>query len=576
MADASPPIRDLGLIGNRRTVAAVDRQGAIVWYCPGRFDRPSLFAGLLDPNAGEWRVRMHGATPRARRYVGESAVLETTLQTEAGGQWVLTDWMPLPGPAAICRALSPVPRDAIVEVFPRPCYAERGARLERQGGAVVIDGRHHLYASTAPEIAGDAVRYRVPIGRSAWFVLADEALPGIEASTVDGWREETLRRWDRLHWHTRYSGAYERQVRDSLRALRLLTFEDNGGIVASATLGLPEVPGGERNYDYRYVWLRDAAMIVSALARAGSDGVEERRFLEFLCAARSRRADPVPFPPFTSLDGEATPPTRVLPWRGYRESRPVLAGNDARDQLQLDGLSNLLLAAKVIYNRYRTREHWDVVREVADFLAARWRDPDHGIWEEPVQRHYTSSKVITARALGFIADHADSPSQARYWRATADEIRAFVARHCIAPDGAYAAVAGGETVDVSAVLFPIWDYCPPDTPEMLATLGRLERDHSRDGLLYWRHLECFDARREGAFLAGTLWVAQYWVMRRDLARAERILQAALRYANDLGLFAEEAAPQGETMLGNFPQAFVHAALIGMVIDLNAARERPGS
>ena len=576
MNGSAAAIRALGLIGNRRTAAAIDSRGTVVWYCPGRFDRPSLFAALLDPDGGSWTVHLPGAAALRRRYLGESAVLQTVLQDQQGGELELTDWMPLGAPSAICRRLSPAPAPVTVEVGARPSYGQREPRVQCHGDAVAIDGRHFLYASERPEIDAGSVRYRLAPGRSAWFVLADEPLARAGKADLDRWQQETLRRWDELHWHTRYAGPYEREVKDSLRALRLLTYEDSGGVVAAATLGLPEVPSGERNYDYRYVWLRDAGMIVSALTRAGSDGVEERRFLEFQCQARAHYRGAVPFPPFVSVRGETVPPLETLPWQGYRGSRPVLRGNGARDQLQLDGLSNLLLAAKLVYNRYRTREHWPVVREVADFLAGHWREPDHGIWEEPLRAQYTTGKVITACALGFVAEHADTPEQAARWRRTTDEIRAFVQGHCLTGDGAYAAVAGGEAVDVSAALYPVWNYCRPDSPEMLATMARLERDCSRDGLLYWRHLACFDARQEGAFLAGTLWVAQYWVMRRDLERAERILRAALRYANDLGLFAEEGGPAGEDMLGNFPQAFVHAALIGLVIDLKAAREGRGA
>lgn len=565
------PVRALGLIGDRRTAAAVDREGAIVWYCPERFDRPSLFAALLDPDAGAWVLHLPGARPAGRRYIGESAVLETTLRAEAG-EWRITDWMPLHRPAGICRTLSPAPAEASVEIRPRPDYARRDASYERVGEALVVDSRHYIYASVPPEIGGGAVHFHIPAGRPAWFVLAREPLAQVNGAMLERWRRETERGWEALHGHTRYAGPYEREVKDSLRALRLLTFQDNGGAIAAATLGLPEVIGGERNYDYRYVWLRDTAMIVSALIRAGSDGVEERRFLDFLCSTARHRESDVPLPPFLTLSGKLVPRPQALPWRGYRDSRPVVVGNGARDQLQLGGLSNVLLAAKLVYNRFDTRDHWPVVRAIADFVAAHWQEPDHGMWEEPVRRHYTSSKVLAARSLEFIAAHADDPAQAQRWREAAGAIRGFVDRHCRTRDGAYASVAGGEGVDVSAALFPVWDYCPPDTPAMLATMACLEREHA-EGLLYRRRLECFDARREGAFLAGTLWVAQYWVTRGDLERAERILAAALGYANDLGLFAEEAAPSTGEMLGNFPQAFVHAALVGLVVDLKAARAR---
>lgn len=435
-----------------------------------------------------------------------------------------------------------------------------------------LEGEIAIVTRSQPaRLEGASVRYVVPPAERAWFILADAPLAAPDAATLDQWCELTLRRWAALHDETRYSGIYAREVKDSLRALRLLTFEDNGGVIAAATMGLPEVLGGERNYDYRYVWLRDAAIIASALVRAHSEGAGERSFLAFLCSAQAEKGG-APLPPFTTLDGDAAPAIETLPWCGYRDSRPVMVGNGAGRQLQLDGLANILLAAKVTYNRHHTRDHWEVVERVADFLADHWDQPDNGIWEEPKLAQYTSSKVIVARSLEFIAEHSDGKEQTQRWRAAALEIRAFITRHCLTRDGAYVAIAGGDGVDVSAALFPVWDFTAPDTPEMLATIARLERDYSADGLLYRRHLECFPSRNEGAFLAGSLWVAQYWVMRGALEHAERILNAALAYSNDLGLMSEEAGPNGE-MLGNIPQAFVHASLVGMVIDLRASRQR---
>jgi GH15 family glucan-1,4-alpha-glucosidase len=229
------------------------------------------------------------------------------------------------------------------------------------------------------------------------------------------------------------------------------------------------------------------------------------------------------------------------------------------------------LAAKLIYARHDTRDHWDTVRAVADFVAEHWREPDYGIWEEHRRQQYTASKVIMSCGLRYIADFADTEAQARRWRGIAAEIAEYVARHCLNSEGAYAAVAGGEAVDVSAALFPIWGFVEADAPEVLATIRALERDHSVDHL-YWRHLEELAPRTEGAFLAGTIWMGQYWIMRGDLERARTVLDAALAYANDLGFFAEEADPGSLRMLGNFPQTFVHAAFIGAAVDYRNALE----
>lgn len=568
-----PPIRDLAVIGDRRTAALITSDGAVVWYCPGRFDRPSLFAALLDPErGGAWRLHLPDATFGHRRYLEDSGVLETTLAT-GKGEFQLTDWMSIGDrtPVGICRRFSPAPTEITITLEAAPNYAKRSPHLKHLEPAVQIDQHHYLYASHPLQILGEQVCWTIPAGEPGWAGLFDQPLTlAPDAPCIEAWLQTTLESWRQITSHTTYHGPYEQEVAASIRVLRLLTLEENGGIIAAPTTSLPEVVGGQRNYDYRYVWLRDAGMIVSALTRAGSDGTEERRFLEFICGYE-RDSGKLPLLPFSTLDGEIAPEEEPLDLTGYAHSQPVVVGNNAKAQLQLDAYGNVLLAAKLIYNRFDTREHWSLIERIADFLVDHWQDPDHGLWEERDQRQYTSSKVIVACGLKFIADYAETAAQARRWQAAEQDIRQFVAQECLTSEGAYAAVAGGEAVDVSAVLFPVWAYTAPDTPEMLATIKVLERDYAT-GHLYRRHLERFDAQKEGAFLAGTFWVAQYWVMRQDFQRARAILDAALRYANDLKLFAEEADPQTGEMLGNFPQTFVHAAFIGAVIDLRDALE----
>ncbi|MHB1003045.1 MAG: glycoside hydrolase family 15 protein [Thermoleophilia bacterium] len=566
-------IRELGLIGDRRTAALVDTSGAIVWYCPGRFDHPSLFARLLDEGrGGAWTVDLPGAACAGRSYVEGTSVLETRF-VAGGGEWSVRDWLS-PGataPRGICRRFAPPPAAVRVEVNAAPDYARRAADLHRKGPALVIAGAHYLYASHPLEVDGDRVHFTIPAGQEAWALLADGEVDQPDAAALAQWERETVTLWHEIAAHTHYEGPYQQEVRDSLRALRLLTFAESGAIVAAATTSLPEVVGGSRNWDYRYAWLRDAGMIVSALTRAGSDGFEERRFLDYICSTRSRNTVPgLPLAPFSAVDmGPADVEIQLDHLAGYRGSRPVQVGNGAREQLQLDSYGNVLLAAKLIYGRFDTREHWATVEAVAEYLAERWREPDYGIWEERETRQYTSSKVIAAVALEYIAASCEDPAQEERWRGAAADIRDWVASECLNSQGAYAAVAGGEAVDVTAALFPVWAYEEADTPVMLATMAAIEGELG-DGDLYRRHLELFDGGQEGAFLASTLWVAQYWVMRGELEKVRRIIDAVLEFANDLGQMPEMGDTRDGCMLGNFPQTFVHAALIGAVIDLKAA------
>jgi GH15 family glucan-1,4-alpha-glucosidase len=571
MSKTQTDIRDLAVIGDQKTVAIVATNGSIVWYCPGRFDRPSLFASLLDlEQGGAWTIDLPAARLAGRTYIEDSAVLETRFELADGG-FKVTDWMPIEEkwPRAICRLFSPAPQAVAISVRPAPDYARSAADLRPVGNGICINGTQWFYASHPLTMEGGAIRLTLPPREEGWAVLTDTPLEAPSRADVQFWLDTTLSKWRDIASHITYHGPFERQVAQSLRALRLLTYAPNGGIIAAVTTSLPEVQGGDRNYDYRYVWMRDAGMIVSALVRAGSNGPDEKHFLEFICGSKQEEPGKPLLPPFLSLDFKPAPDEFHLDLAGYGGSRPVRIGNGANNQMQLDGFANVLLAAKLIYGRHHTREHWDTVSQIADFLAERWREPDYGIWEEHQARQYTTGKVIISCGLRYIADFAEHAAQAEKWRAAAKDVDAYVASHCINSEGAYAAYAGSEAVDVSAVLFPTWGYIAPDSPEMLATMRVLERDYSQ-GHLYWRHLEELGRFQEGAFLAGTIWVAQYWIMRKDLERTKQILETALAYANDLGFFGEEADPKSGKMLGNFPQTFVHAAFIGAVIDYKNA------
>lgn len=458
-----PAIRALGLIGDRRTAALVTQFGDIVWYCPGRFDYPSLFASLLDAEqGGHWGLDLPGATFSGRRYLEDSGILETTLATPSGDLHI-TDWMAMGDnfPCGIYRQFSQTPADLAITLQPAPDYARRSAKLDPQGQGIQIDEQHYLYASHPLKIQEGQIYCQLPQGESGWCLLLNAPLNEPPETLLKSSLEKTLQHWQEITSHATYHGPYEEAVAASIRALRLLTFEENGGIIAAPTTSLPEVVGGQRNYDYRYVWLRDAGMIVSVLTRIGSDGTEERRFLDFICGYDRDSGDQLMMP-FSTLEGKPAPTEQTLNLVGYCHSTPVVIGNAAKDQLQLDAYGNVLLVAKLIYNRFDTCEHWSLVTEIADFLTEHWQDPDYGIWEEQQKDQYTSGKVIVACGLKFIADVAEDPAQAKRWRAAEQDIRDYVAQRCLTSVGAYAVVAGSDDVDVTAALFPVWAYTDPE------------------------------------------------------------------------------------------------------------------
>lgn len=562
-------LSDLAIIGDRRTCALLDKAGNILWYCPKRFDNSSLFAHLVDiKTGGSWSLEIKGMKFIDRNYISESGILQTRFQSD-NGNLELTDWMPLGAQFyGICRQLSKSPIPYNVDIDFRPNYNREEAVLDvLNEHHIAVQFDYHLYSSHTLFINDGIISSSVPAGEKAWFIFSEKALDQPE-KILHQVKRLTIKNWEKITTHITYKGPYEEQVRKSLRMLRMLTYAKNGGIIAAATTSLPEVVGGQRNYDYRYVWLRDAAMIVSALARAGSDGEEERKFLSFMCSAMHRIPEPVV--PMLTLDEQPAGQENKLNFNGYKNNSPVVYGNDASNQLQLDANSNILIAAKVIYNRYKTREHWETIQRLANFLVDHWDEKDHGIWEETEKHHYTSSKVITSISLKYIAEHSEDPEEKKRWGDTSEKIKKYVEENCLTSEGAYAAYAGSQEVDISAMLFPIWAFTDADSEAMLKTVEVLERDYCYKNL-YRRHLVEFDSKKEGVFLAGTLWMAQYWVMRSNWDKVETIFHAALEFMNDVGIMPEEGDPETGEWLGNLPQTFVHASLIGLIIDYKHAR-----
>ena len=563
-------IRNMGMIGNRQTGALIDLYGDICWYCPDQFDAPSFFASLLDDEkGGVWSLQIKENFNVKRRYIGNSNIIESTFQS-GEDSLTLTDWMPLRADfTGVCRLFSPSFLTVTNLIVPAPGYGMEGVKLKKlNDNTITVNDKYYLTFSHYSRIKGKHILFDIPPGEEAWAVLSGEEL-GVEADKkLKRSLKRTLEAWDEIASSFSYTGPYQEDVYDSVRAIRQLTHEKSGGIIAALTTSLPEVPGGERNYDYRYVWLRDASMIVSALTRAGSKGDDEKHFLDFICSSRINIKD-YSRTPFVTIHGEPAQPEQYLNFSGYLNSKPVRIGNNANEQLQLDAGSNILLAAKLIYENYNVRTHWDTVKEIASFLGNNWDKDDYGIWEEDIARQFTSSKVIMAVALEYIAAHSTIEEQKHFWLDTASKIRNFIQKECITSYGAYAVFAGSEEVDITSALFPEWGFCEPDTQEMIETIAELESSFCENNLVY-RNLLMFDEKKEGSFLAGNFWMAQYWIMRDNYTKSKSYIDAALKYKNDLGLFSEEADPWSETLLGNFPQSFVHAAFIGAAVDFNIA------
>jgi GH15 family glucan-1,4-alpha-glucosidase len=563
-------IRDLGIIGDRRTCALIGKNGEIVWYCPGRFDKAAYFSSLIDPGKGGfWSFDYRGKNFISRKYSGRSAVLETQYE----GLEVV-DFMPLSAKNfGICRIFSKAPVAIENKILLKPGYGIGLPDYEENSSKnqFKISRTLYLIASHKITIKNGHLSFTIPAGEKAWAIISEKEWDGeISMDEMESLKQDTLAGWEKISSKVWYRGVYEKEVNDSLRAIQLMTYQENGGILAAATTSLPEVKGGSRNYDYRYVWLRDSAMITSAFIRAESDGEEERKFLSFLCDAKYRNSQKILLP-FYSLDKLVAQPEEELPLDGYSQSTPVRTGNDAMDQLQLDANANVLLVAKMVYEKAPEKLHWDTVAVIADFLVERWKEKDHGIWEEKAREHFTSSKVIVSKALEFIAEFAESEAQKKCWLDTSRAIKDFIMENCLTKDGAFSTYPGSGKVDVTAALFPVWLFIEASSPVMRKTIQLIEENH-REGDLYHRTLENYDASKEGVFLAGCFWMVQYYIMTGEISKAEKIIEASLNFSNDLGYFAEEGDIKSGEMLGNFPQTFVHASFICAIIDLNKAKE----
>lgn len=554
-----PLIRDLAVISDRNTCALTDINGMISWYCPGRFDYEAIFSFLVDTeNGGFWTVEAEGKTFKERHFHSRSSVLDTVFIIQKL-EFTITDWMPVKADfKGICRRFSKAPSPVKNTIKLRPKYgAVKEAYQQKNTYSIYCSEADLWLQASHPLIMNDEfVSFIIPENEEGWAILSDRENIAVN---LDDSINNTIAEWKKIEHLLDYSGPYEVELQDSFRALQQLVYEPTGGIIAAATTSLPEVIGGERNYDYRYVWMRDAALIVGALAQIETIGQIERRFLTFVVGVMQvNQQDHVS--PFYTIDQKLLLTSKKLDSSGYRNSKPVQVGNTAADQLQLDAEANILISSKIIYDKHAKRTDWIAVEQIADFICNNWEREDNGIWEEGTTKHYTSSKVFAARGLEFMAVYQEDEAKAKRWRDNAQQIRAFVKEKCMTSTGAYAVYAGSEEVDISSTLFVPWSFDEPDSPAMLATIKQLEAEYCR-GNLYWRRLEEFDSAKEGAFLAGTCWMAHYYAIAGNVEKAKLIIDTVLSHTNDLGYLSEEIDINTGEMLGNFPQTFVHSSLI---------------
>jgi GH15 family glucan-1,4-alpha-glucosidase len=592
--DGYAPLRDYAAIGDGRTVALVALDGAIDWLCFPAHDSPTVFGALLDPEGGgRWTFAPTEPHEVERRYIPETNVLETTFKT-VNGTVRVTDAMALqdgglpPWVELVRKAeglSGSVPMSWSVE--PRFAHGQAETRLElRESTAVATDGRDAIAISSWD--AGEAVvengvirsEFGLHAGKTALLALSGVHESPVHFQPRDGVElrlEGTIAAWKRwLRGQGAYDGPWKEAVLRSVLVLKLLIHTPTGAITAAPTTSLPERIGGDKNYDYRYAWVRDSSFTLDALLRLG---YHEQAHESFTCLLGALESTHPRVQPIYTITGDLLTEERQLDLPGYRNSRPVRVGNDAADQLQLGGYGALLATT---WHYVRDGNMLDErtggqLGEVVDLLATIWRNEDSGIWELPETRAYTQSRIAAweafDRALGLAAQSQVPDANAAAWQQTADEIRAWIEENCWSEErGTYTMYPGSDALDASCLLAARIGFGEPDGDRNLRTMAALRRELGRGPLLYRYSGMPED---EGAFVPCSFWLVE------SLARAGRQDEAAelmdelLALGNDVGLFSEQIDPGSGEFLGNFPQGLSHLSLVNAAVNCEGGASGAG-
>ncbi|MEU6066998.1 MULTISPECIES: glycoside hydrolase family 15 protein [Streptomyces] len=592
------PIAEHGLIGDLRSVALVGSNGTIDWYCSPSFDSPSVFASILDAERGGCFELAAAVPARTKQfYFPDTNVLITRFFTEDGVGEV-QDFMPVTGESVeadrhrlIRRVLcvrGTVPFR--VRVAPRFDYGAAPHTLNLLGDTAVFESPEMALALTSTvTLESDGVDARADFklaeGESAVFALdrvGDAIAPrGCAHTEAEHQFEATVCYWRRWLHQSRYRGRWREMVHRSALTLKLLTYAPTGAIVAAPTTSLPEQLGGERNWDYRYVWIRDAAFCVYALLRLGFNG-EARAFMNFLTAliGPGDGSASGPLQIMYGIDGRTDLRERELDHlEGHLGSAPVRVGNAAADQLQLD-IYGALIDSIYLYDKWAepiSSDQWDNVCRLVDWVCDHWDQPDEGVWEtRGGRKNFLYSRlmcwVAIERAIR-LANRRGLPADHRRWRTSRDAVYRRIMDLGWSPvRRAFVQHEGGEVLDASLLMMPLAKFIAPTDPKWLSTLDALTDDLVSDSLVYRYDPQASpDGLRgdEGTFSICSFWYVEALVRAGRLDEARLAFEKMLTYANHLGLYAEEIGRTGEQQ-GNFPQAFTHLALISAAFNLDRA------
>jgi GH15 family glucan-1,4-alpha-glucosidase len=601
--DGYLPLSAYGLIGDCRSAALVGRDGSIDWLCLPRFDDPSLFGRILDARkGGHWQIAPRGPYQATTRYRDRTNLLFTTFATRTG-RVALTDFMPLHR-ETIAHHARPHPHPRLVrlvecltgemtlhnDMAPAPDYGRNGAvPLAAHDGRLHADaGRLHICIRGSGGIDAPQQTFTLRAGEAVAYALiaSDSQDCDDQPWTVERARvllRETREFWWRWIGTVRYDGPYQEPVWRSALALKLMTYSPTGAIIAAPTTSLPELIGGERNWDYRFTWLRDAAFTLYAFFQLGLTD-EAHAFFDWLARIGIGGSDHPGVDNLYTLDGGRNAHEYTLDHlEGYRGSRPVRIGNGAARQLQLDVYGEVMDSA-YLYARFGggiTQQLWKELRAIVDLAIARWEEPDSSIWEvRGGERHFTYSKVMcwTAVDRGLrIAERYGLPHDAERWRTARTRIhRRVVAEGFSTRLNAFTQSLGSEVLDASLLRMLQVRFLPDRDPRLAGTVDAIA-ERLREGVLVrrYRSHETQDGLPggEGAFLLCSFWLVDAYAHLGRLEEAERLFERLLSLQAGCGLFSEEADGRTGDLLGNYPQAFTHLALVGAAVNIERLRHR---
>ena len=598
------PIADYGLLSDCRSAALVSRMGSVDWLCFPRFDGPSVFARLLDEQAGYWSIAPAGSSEVSRHYLDETMLIETTFRTPTGTV-VLVDAMAIGrherghdlgvhSPGILVRSLACV--SGIVEMeltyAPRFEYGIVSPLLRPLRGGISARGGADVLMLSSPlelhvERSRASTRFSLQVGEHIYFALQYQAswqgeqqvlpqahIQRLLQDTLKGWRT-----WSRLH--QRYTGPWQDLVHHSGRVLQAFVFRPTGAIVAAPTTSLPESIGGERNWDYRYTWVRDACLTLEALWIAACP-FEAYRFFNWMAdtvATQATQSNPGLQIMF-GVGGEHDLSERILDHLGgWRASKPVRIGNGAWQQRQIDVYGELLSAVRRLRDQIGVPDETTrrFLVDIADSAASHWREPDQGIWEMRGEaRHFLHSKLMCWVALDCalaLPELLKAPEHEEVWSLAREEVRSAILEQGWSEQaGAFTQAFGSTDLDASVLMMPIVGFLPATDPQMRATIDAIDqRLTDAHGLVYRYRAGDGLASKEGTFLLCTFWLAHALALAGELKRATHTFERAAAYANDIGLLAEEVDPESGELLGNFPQAFSHIGLVNAAWAISQAQ-----